>query len=78
MLGQLGGSGSLSWRLPLAANLTLRGFGLTLFLAAVGLGSGAPFVETLSTTGASLLLMASAIALGSFLTALILGLLAGP
>jgi len=37
--------------LPLAANLTLRSFGLTLFLAAVGLGSGAPFVETLSTKG---------------------------
>ena len=53
VLGRLGRSGSLSWHMPLAANLTLRSFGLTLFLAAVGLGSGAPFVQTVSTAGAS-------------------------
>jgi putative transport protein len=73
VLGHLGRSGSLSWHLPLAANLTLRGFGLTLFLAAVGIGAGAPFVETLSTTGVSFLLMAAAIALGAFVTVVILG-----
>jgi len=73
VLGHLGRSGSLSWHLPLAANLTLRSFGLTLFLAAVGLGSGAPFVETLSTKGASFLLVAAAIVLGSFLTVMLLG-----
>ena len=73
VLGYLGRSGSLSWHLPLAANLTLRSFGLTLFLAAVGIGSGAPFVETLSTEGASFLLLAAAIVLGAFLTVLLLG-----
>jgi putative transport protein len=73
VLGKLGRSGSLSWHLPLAANLTLRSFGLTLFLASVGIGSGAPFVETLSTTGVSFLLMAAAIALASFLTVILLG-----
>jgi putative transport protein len=73
VLGWLGRSGSLSWYLPMAANLTLRSFGLTLFLAAVGIGAGTPFVETLSTTGISFLLMAAAIALGAFLTVLILG-----
>jgi putative transport protein len=67
VLGRLGRSGSLSWHLPLAANLTLRNFGLTLFLAAVGIGSGAPFVQTLSTTGVSFLVMAAAIVLGAFL-----------
>jgi len=73
VLGHLGRSGSLSWHLPLAANLTLRSFGLTLFLAAVGIGSGAPFVETLSTTGASFLLMAAVIAIGAFLAVMLLG-----
>ena len=48
VLGRLGRTGPLAWHLPLPANLTLRTFGLTLFLAAVGLGSGAPFVETLA------------------------------
>jgi putative transport protein len=73
VLGYLGRSGSLSWHLPLAANLTLRSFGLTLFLAAVGIGAGAPFVDTLSTNGASFLLVAAAIVLGAFLTVMLLG-----
>ena len=44
-LGWLGRIGSLTWTLPLTANLTLRNFGLTLFLATVGMNSGAPFVQ---------------------------------
>lgn len=48
ILGKMGRAGMLSWHIPLAANLTLRNFGLTLFLAAVGLGAGAPFVKTVS------------------------------
>ena len=51
ILGRLGRTGPLTWHMPLPANLTLRTFGLTLFLAAVGLGSGAPFVETLAGAG---------------------------
>jgi len=51
VLGKLGRTGPLAWHLPLPANLTLRTFGLTLFLASVGLGSGAPFVETLASNG---------------------------
>jgi putative transport protein len=73
VLGRLGRSGSLSWHLPLAANLTLRSFGLTLFLAAVGIGSGAPFVSTITTTGLTFVAMAAAIALGGFLTVMLLG-----
>ena len=53
ILGRLGRTGPLAWHMPLPANLTLRTFGLTLFLAAVGLGSGAPFVETLAGAGAA-------------------------
>ena len=72
ILGRLGRIGSLSWHLPLPANLTLRNFGLTLFLAAVGLGSGAPFVETLSSVGLPWLLIGTlivivAVAAGFFL-----------
>ena len=65
VLGRLGRSGSLSWHMPLAANLTLRSFGLTLFLAAVGIGSGAPFVQTISTTGLTFVAMGAAIVLAA-------------
>jgi len=64
-LGRLGRTGPLSWHMPLAANLTLRNFGLTLFLAGVGLGAGRPFVETVSKTGFTLLGIGAAIVLGS-------------
>ena len=63
ILGKLGRTGPLAWHMPLPANLTLRTFGLTLFLAAVGLGSGAPFVETLATTGLLFLWIGTAIVL---------------
>ena len=65
ILGRLGRVGSLSWHLPLPANLTLRNFGLTLFLAAVGLGSGAPFVDTLSSVGLPWLLIGVVIVLAA-------------
>jgi len=59
--------------MPLPANLTLRTFGLTLFLAAVGLGSGAPFVETLTVTGLLFLWIATAIILVAMLVGFLLG-----
>jgi putative transport protein len=61
VLGKLGRTGPLAWHLPLPANLTLRTFGLTLFLASVGLSSGAPFVETLATNGIAYLAIAAGI-----------------
>ena len=61
ILGRLGRTGPLAWHMPLPANLTLRTFGLTLFLAAVGLGSGAPFVDTLAGAGALFLAIAGGI-----------------
>ena len=73
VLGRIGRSGSLSWHMPLAANLTLRSFGLTLFLAAVGIGSGAPFVQTISTTGLTFVAMAAVIVLAAFVTEMLLG-----
>jgi putative transport protein len=73
ILGRFGRVGSLSWHIPLPENLTLRNFGLTLFLAAVGLSSGAPFVETVSRTGFALLGVGAAILLGAILGIMVLG-----
>jgi putative transport protein len=73
ILGKLGRTGPLAWHMPLPANLTLRTFGLTLFLAAVGLASGAPFVETLATTGPLFLWIGTAIVLVVVGVALLVG-----
>jgi len=73
VLGRLGRTGPLAWHMPLPANLTLRTFGLTLFLAAVGLGSGAPFVDTLPGAGALFLAIAVAIVLGAMLVGFLVG-----
>jgi putative transport protein len=47
VLGALGRTGSWVWTVPYSANLTLRQFGLLLFLAGVGTGSGYAFAQTL-------------------------------
>jgi putative transport protein len=73
VLGRLGRSGPLSWHLPLAANLTLRSFGLTLFLAGVGLGAGAPFVQTVATAGATFLALGTVTVLAGFAVVMALG-----
>ena len=48
VLGALGRTGGIVWTLPYGANLTLRQFGLVLFLAGVGTRSGYAFVSTLA------------------------------
>jgi len=73
VLGRIGRLGPLNWNMPLPANLTLRDFGLMLFLAAVGLGSGAPFVATVATTGITFLAMGAAILLATMLSILLFG-----
>ena len=72
-LGYFGRIGSISWRMPVSANLVLRNFGLTLFLAAVGLGAGAPFITTVAQAGPLLLLVGVAALLASVLTVLAIG-----
>lgn len=62
VLGALGRSGPVVWHMPYNANLTLRQFGLILFLAGVGTRSGGAFVRTLSS-GNGLLLFAIGLAL---------------
>jgi putative transport protein len=72
-LGWLGRIGSLTWTLPLTANLTLRNFGLTLFLAAVGMNSGAPFVHTFQQSGFSLLILGALMVLALVAVTLLIG-----
>lgn len=56
VLGRLERTGPLVWKMPTAANLIIRQFGLIVFLAAVGLASGQAFAETAFTAvGASVL-----------------------
>ena len=51
ILGSVQRTGPLVWTLPYSANLTLRQFGLILFLAGVGTRSGYAFVATLRDGG---------------------------
>ena len=73
VLGKLGRTGPLAWHLPLPANLTLRTFGLTLFLASVGLSSGAPFVETLASNGIAYLAIATGVVVAAMAITFLLG-----
>ena len=61
-LGKIRRSGPFVWSMPLSANLVLRNFGLTIFLAQVGLASGPKFFATVSTTGPTFLLYGALIA----------------
>lgn len=47
VLSRLGHIGKMIWYMPNSANLTLREFGIMMFLACVGLKSGQHFFETL-------------------------------
>ncbi len=62
-LGKLHRSGPLVWSMPLSANLVLRNFGLTVFLAQVGLSSGPKFFATVGSSGISMLLYSIVIVL---------------
>jgi putative transport protein len=64
ILGHLGSTGSIIWRMPLAANLTLRELGLLLFLAGVGLTAGSNFLHALQNFGPTVLLCAPIITMG--------------
>jgi putative transport protein len=48
ILGYFGRLGPFNWSLPTVANNVLQGFGISLFLAGVGLGSGAPFAQNIA------------------------------
>ncbi len=74
VLSRIGRIGPLIWYMPLNANLALREFGITLFLACAGLKAGEHFMEVL-TTGQGPLWMAvgAVITLVPLLTMALLG-----
>jgi putative transport protein len=71
--GKLRRTGPLLWVMPLPANLVLRNFGLSIFLAAVGINAGAPFVRTVSETGLTMLLIGAVVLLTTVLVVLLVG-----
>ena len=73
IVGRLRRTGPISWVMPLPANIVLRNFGLTLFLATVGLNSGQAFVTTVSQTGPLMLLIGAAVLLTTVLMVLLVG-----
>jgi putative transport protein len=74
VLGKQRRTAGLSWTIPLSANLVLRNLGLTLFLAQVGMASGAKFVATIVETGFLLLALGVVVLLALVLPILVLGL----
>ncbi|WP_178133925.1 aspartate:alanine exchanger family transporter [Vineibacter terrae] len=75
VLGWIGRSGPIGWRMPVVANLVLRNFGLSLFIGAVALGAGAPFVQAVAANGLSILLAGAAVLVTLVMTVLLGGLL---
>jgi putative transport protein len=71
--GKLRRTGPLLWVMPLPANIVLRNFGLAMFLAAVGINAGAPFVKTVSETGMTMLLIGAAVLLTTVAIVLLVG-----
>ena len=63
IVGRLRRTGPITWVMPLPANIVLRNFGLTLFLATVGINSGQAFLTTVVQTGPVLLLMGAIVVL---------------
>ena len=74
VLGRIGRSGPLVWLSPFGANLTLRQFGLVLFLAGIGLRAGHSFAGALgSGTVLSLVLTGALLTTVSVAMALFVG-----
>jgi len=65
ILGKLARTGPLTWTMPFSANVILRNFGLSLFLAQIGMNSGEKFATTIQETGMSFVIL-SAITLVPF------------
>jgi putative transport protein len=62
-LGKVRRTGPFVWSMPLSANLVLRNFGLTIFLAQVGIASGPKFFATIGVEGIAFLLYGALILL---------------
>ena len=72
VLGHIRRTG-IVWTLPLSANMVLRNFGLTVFLAQVGIASGPQFAATVAESGFTLLLLGAIIMLALIAVTMIAG-----
>ena len=73
VLGKVRRTSGIVWTLPLSANLVLRNFGLTVFLAQVGMASGPAFASTIAETGLTFVLLGALIVLPLVLVPMIVG-----
>ena len=73
IVGKLRRTGPLLWTMPLPANIVLRNYGLALFLAAVGINAGQPFVRTVSESGFTMLFIGMAVLLTTVIIVLVVG-----
>jgi putative transport protein len=73
ILGKLRRTGPMLWTMPLPANIVLRNYGLAIFLAAVGINAGQPFVKTVAESGLTMLFIGVAILLTTVLIVLLVG-----
>jgi putative transport protein len=73
MLAKLRRTGPLLWVMPVPANIVLCNLGLALFLAAIGINAGQPFVRAVSASGLTMLLISVAILLTTVLIVLLVG-----
>jgi putative transport protein len=73
-LGTIERTGPLIWNIPYSANLTLRQFGVVIFLAVIGTRAGYAFVQTLfSSSGLLLFLGGALVTCGTAVTMLWIG-----
>ena len=74
-LGTIRRTSGIVWTLPLSANLVLRNFGLTVFLAQVGMSSGPKFASTVAETGLTFIFLGALIVLALVVVTMTVGLL---
>ena len=73
ILGKLRRTGPMLWVMPLPANIVLRNYGLAMFLAAVGINAGQPFVRTVADSRLHMLFIGVAVLLTTVLIVLLVG-----
>ncbi|MDJ0894976.1 MAG: TrkA C-terminal domain-containing protein [Alphaproteobacteria bacterium] len=73
VLGYYGRIGPFNWNMPVVANILLRNFGLTLFLAGVGMSSGAAFAANFGPAALTYFISGVVVLLAVVLFVLILG-----
>jgi len=73
IFGKLRRTGPLLWAMPLPANIVLRNYGLAIFLAAVGINAGRPFVRTVAESGFTMLFIGAAVLLTTVAIVLLVG-----